>query len=100
MNMPKLTKNDKHHAEKVLRQKLDAKADAATTDDEIRNAQDMCAKQVQIENGIRKTILGMTPGEFASIVVSVVVPIGVAHGEQVKVLTGKVWNFIPKVRLR
>lgn len=100
MNMPKITKRDKHHAEKVLRQKVDEMADNAKTKEEIREAQTFAKEQVQIESGVKPTIFGLPLMETLSLTATVAVPVVLANIEQVKVLTGKAWNMVPKVRLR
>lgn len=100
MNMPKLTKKEeKNHAEKVLRQKVDEMADNAVTADEIKAAQEVIDKQVRIEGSIKKTILGLSPDTFASCVCNIGGILLVSNYEHLRVLTGKAWGFIHKGRL-
>lgn len=100
MNMPKITKKEeKNHAEKVLRKKVDEMAELANTPDEIRAAQEMSDRQVRIEGSIKKTIFGLSPDTFASCACNIGGILLVSNYEHLRVLTGKAWGFIHKGRL-
>lgn len=99
MNMP-FTKEERNHAEKVTRKKVDAYADQAETIEELKTAQDLCDRQVRIESGIKKTILGLSPDTIASIIAQFGGILLVTKAEEVKVLTSKALGFVHKGRLR
>lgn len=101
MTMPKITKKDKRsHAEKVISEKIDKLADEAQTPEEITKVQRMIANKQEIENGKKKTILGLPPETVFTGVVSLVQIGAIIKAEDLKVITSKALGFVHKGRLR
>lgn len=100
MKLPKFTKKDKRsEAEKIIDEKIDAYAKAANGPDEIMNAQRMIRNREEIENGKRKTILGLPPETVFTGAVSLVQIGAIIKAEELKVLTSKALSFVHKGRL-
>lgn len=101
MNMPKLTKKDKRsHAEKVIEEKINAYADAASSPEEVTRVQAMLKNQEEIKNSKRKTIFGLQPETVFTGAVSLVQIGAIIKAEDLRALTSKAMGFVHKGRLR
>lgn len=101
MKLPKLTKKDKRsEAEKVIDKKIEEFAKAAEKPEEIIDAQRMIRNQEEIQNGRKKTIMGLSPETVFTGVVSLVQIAAILKAEDLKVITSKALGFVHKGRLR
>lgn len=101
MTMPKFTKKDKRsEAEKVIDDKVLVYANSATKADEILNAQRMIKNQEEIQNGKKKTILGLPPETIFTGMISLIQIGAILKAEDIRAVTSKALSFVHKGRLR
>lgn len=101
MKLPKITKKDKRsHAEKVIEEKIDKFADAAEKPEDIIKAQQMIRNQEEIQNGKKKTIMGLPPETVFTGAVSLVQIAAILNAENFRAITSKAMSFVHKGRLR
>lgn len=100
MTMPKFTKRSKSEAEQVIEEKVTAYAKKAETAEEILESQRMLENQEKIQNGKKKTILGLSPETLFTGVVSLVQIGAILKAEDIRAVTSKALGFVHKGRLR
>lgn len=101
MKLPKNTKKDKRtEAEKVIDKKIEDYAKSATTADEIMKSQQMFRNRVEIQNGRKKTIMGLPPETVFAGAVSLIQIGAILKVEDLKAVTSKAMAFVHKGRLR
>ena len=95
-----ITKQDKDHAEKVIKEKIQVLADDAESMEDIEAVQELIKNQVDIEESKKARLLGIELKDWFMGVVSMSQLMAILKYEDLKVLTSKAMNFVHKGRLR